>query len=342
MHHNRFTTTLISWYRQHGRDLPWRHTRNPYAIWLSEVIMQQTRIAQGRAYWERFISRFPTVASLASASEDEVLRMWQGLGYYSRARNLHEAARQIVSRGSFPDNLADIRRLKGVGTYTAAAVASFAFGIRAAAVDGNAYRVLSRVFAIDTPVNSTEGKHLFQQLADSLMADLPAAEEAGDFNQAMMDFGATCCTPKAPKCPECPFMATCEALHSGRIAELPVKNRTTKVKERRMAYVFISCQGHCALHRRGAGDIWQGLWEPCVFEGEPLPEWDGTLTLLNSNVRHVLTHRVILADFYLLQTDVRPELPADFVWIKQEDVSRYAVPRLVERLLEAIGRRGLL
>lgn len=137
-------------------------------------------------------------------------------------------------------------------------------------------------------------------------------------------------------------MATCEALHSGRVAELPVKNRTTKVKERRMAYVFISCQGHCALHRRGAGDIWQGLWEPCVFEGEPLPEWEGTLTLLSSNVRHVLTHRVILADFYLLQTDVRPELPADFVWIKQEDVSRYAVPRLVERLLEAIGRRGLL
>lgn len=342
MHHNHFTTTLVSWYRQHGRDLPWRHTRNPYAIWLSEVIMQQTRIAQGRAYWERFISRFPTVASLASASEDEVLRMWQGLGYYSRARNLHEAARQIVSRGSFPDNLADIRRLKGVGTYTAAAIASFAFGIRAAAVDGNAYRVLSRVFAIDTPVNSTEGKHLFQQLADSLIADLPAAEEAGDFNQAMMDFGATCCTPKAPKCPECPFMATCEALHSGRVAELPVKNRTTKVKERRMAYVFISCQGYCALHRRGAGDIWQGLWEPCVFEGGPLPEWEGTLTLLSSNVRHVLTHRVILADFYLLQTNVRPDLPADFVWIKQEDVSRYAVPRLVERLLEAIGRRGLL
>ena len=342
MHHNHFTTTLVSWYRQHGRDLPWRHTRNPYAIWLSEVIMQQTRIAQGRAYWERFISHFPTAAGLASASEDEVLRMWQGLGYYSRARNLHEAARQIVSRGSFPDNLADIRRLKGVGTYTAAAIASFAFGIRAAAVDGNAYRVLSRVFGIDTPVNSTEGKHLFQQLADSLIADLPAAEEAGDFNQAMMDFGATCCTPKAPKCPECPFMATCEALHSGRIAELPVKNRTTKVKERRMAYVFISCQGYCALHRRGAGDIWQGLWEPCVFEGGPLPEWEGTLTLLSSNVRHVLTHRVILADFYLLQTDVRPELPADFVWIKQEDVSRYAVPRLVERLLEAIGHRGLL
>ena len=228
MPHNLFTTTLISWYRQHGRDLPWRHTRNPYAIWLSEVIMQQTRIAQGRAYWERFISRFPTAAGLASASEDEVLRMWQGLGYYSRARNLHEAARQIVSRGSFPDNLADIRRLKGVGTYTAAAIASFAFGIRAAAVDGNAYRVLSRVFGIDIPINSTEGKHLFQQLADSLIADLPAAEEAGDFNQAMMDFGATCCTPKAPKCPECPFMATCEALHSGRVAELPVKNRTQR------------------------------------------------------------------------------------------------------------------
>lgn len=342
MPHNHFTTTLISWYHQHGRDLPWRHTRNPYAIWLSEVIMQQTRIAQGRAYWERFMSRFPTVDSLASASEDDVLRMWQGLGYYSRARNLHEAARQIVSLGRFPDNLADITRLKGVGTYTAAAIASFAFGTRAAAVDGNAYRVLSRVFGIDIPINSTQGKHFFQQLADSLIADLPAAEEAGNFNQAMMDFGATCCTPKAPKCPECPFMATCEALHTNRVAELPVKNRTIKVKERHFSYVLISCQGYCALHRRGPKDIWQGLWEPCLFENEPLPDWQGTLTLLNSHVKHVLTHRIIMADFYLLQTDVRPGLPPDYIWVKQEDINGYAVPRLVELLFESMEKKALL
>ena len=342
MQHNSFTPTLISWYHRCGRDLPWRHTHDPYAIWLSEVIMQQTRIAQGMAYWERFMSRFPTVDDLAAATEDEVLRLWQGLGYYSRARNLHEAARQIVSHGSFPDNLADIQRLKGVGVYTAAAIASFAFGIKAAAVDGNAYRVLSRVFGIDTPINSTEGKHLFQQLADSLITDLPANEEAGNFNQAMMDFGATCCTPKAPKCTECPFVETCEALRSDRIAMLPVKNRTVKVKTRHLNYVFISCQGYCALRRRGAGDIWQGLWEPCLFEDEPIPNWDGTLTLLANDVRHALTHRVILANFYLLQTDVRPELPAEYFWIKQDEISHYAVPRLVELLFEAVSQKGLL
>lgn len=337
-----FTLTLINWYHRHGRDLPWRHTRDAYAIWLSEVILQQTRIAQGQAYWERFMRRFPTVGDLASASEDEVLRLWQGLGYYSRARNLHTAARQIVAAGRFPDTLEDIRRLKGVGDYTAAAIASFAFGIRAAAVDGNAYRVLARVFGISIPINTTEGKKAFQQLADSLMDDLPAGEAAGNFNQAMMDFGATLCTPRAPQCPACPFMETCEALRTGSVAQLPVKKHTVTVKTRHLAYVFISCKGHTALHRRGAGDIWQGLWEPCLFENEPLPLWDGRLTLVAHDVKHVLTHRVILADFYLLQTDLRPALPAGYVWIKLSDMASYAVPRLVERLMKTLADKGLL
>ena len=195
---NPFTTALLQWYENHGRDLPWRHTTDPYPIWLSEVILQQTRIAQGTAYWERFMKQFPIVESLAAASEDEVLRLWQGLGYYSRARNLHAAAKQIVATGGFPNNYEEIRRLKGVGDYTAAAIASFAFGLPHAAIDGNAYRVLARYYGIETPINTTTAKEEFAALAQQL---LPKGR-AADFNQAMMDFGATLCTPSSPQCSE--------------------------------------------------------------------------------------------------------------------------------------------
>ncbi|MBR4517186.1 MAG: A/G-specific adenine glycosylase, partial [Bacteroidaceae bacterium] len=189
-----FTSTLLEWYRQNGRALPWRGTSDPYAIWLSEIILQQTRISQGRAYWELFMHRFPRIEDLAAADEDEVIRLWQGLGYYTRARNLLAAARQVVALGAFPRTLEGIRSLKGVGDYTAAAVASMAFGLPAAAVDGNVYRVLSRHFGIATPINTTAGKHEFTQLAQALLPpDAPSA-----FNQAMMDFGAVQCTPQSP------------------------------------------------------------------------------------------------------------------------------------------------
>ena len=249
-----FTTILLDWFREHRRPLPWRETRDPYAIWLSEVILQQTRIQQGTAYWERFMQRWPSVESLAAATEDEVLREWQGLGYYSRARNLHAAARQIVELGHFPDTMAEIRRLKGVGDYTAAAIGSIAFDLPEAVVDGNVYRVLARHFGIETPINSTEGKKTFKALAQEL---LPPSE-ASAFNQAMMDFGAVQCVPQSPRCMQCPLAESCVALREGRVEDLPVKLKTLTVKTRHLTYVYLRCQGQTAIRRRGEGDIWQG------------------------------------------------------------------------------------
>lgn len=328
-----FANTIISWFQENGRALPWRETKNPYAIWLSEIILQQTRIAQGWEYWERFMAQYPKVEDLAAASEDDVLRLWQGLGYYSRARNLHAAAKQIVALGKFPDTLEDIKALKGVGDYTAAAIGSFAFDIPAAVVDGNVYRVLSRYFGIDTPINSTQGKKEFAALAQSL---IPASDAAA-YNQGMMDFGAIQCTPQSPKCLLCPLAETCVALREGRVEELPVKLKTLKVQTRRLAYIYMRCNGEIAIHRRGEGDIWQGLWEPYnVSDLSALPTFDAPLVLKAKDVKHVLTHRILLADFYLLETKKRPLLPDDYIWIKESEISEYGIPRLIEILLEKL------
>ena len=385
---NSFSNTILSWFRENGRELPWRETKNPYAIWLSEIILQQTRIAQGWEYWERFMAQYPTVEDLAAAHEDEVLKLWQGLGYYSRARNLHAAAKQIVALGHLPDTLEGIKQLKGVGDYTAAAIGSFAFDIPAAVVDGNVYRVLARYFGIDTPINSTQGKKEFAALAQSLLpsskaSDFLSLSSASDslsssspvaaYNQAMMDFGAIQCTPQSPKCLLCPLAETCEAMRSNRIAELPVKQKTLKVKTRHLSYIYIRCNGMTAIHRRGEGDIWQGLWEPfnasditeatasiasaqaspssakfspssaklSPFKSElaaslHLSNVDG-LQLLAQDVKHVLTHRILLADFYLLETEARPQLPDDYIWIKEEEIEDYGIPRLIELMLEKIS-----
>ena len=336
---NPFTTALLQWYENHGRDLPWRHTTDPYPIWLSEVILQQTRIAQGTAYWERFMKQFPTVESLAAASEDEVLRLWQGLGYYSRARNLHAAAKQIVATGGFPNNYEEIRRLKGVGDYTAAAIAAFAFGLPHAAIDGNAYRVLARYYGIETPINTTTAKKEFAALAQQLLP----SDRAADFNQAMMDFGATLCTPSSPQCSECPLAEGCDALHTHRTQVLPIKQKTVKMATRHFTYIYIRCQGETAIMRRPAGDIWQGLWQPLLIEDEKNVDTvlsglrkSGQLTLLATGVKHVLTHRIIMADFYLLEAPTKPSLPDGYRWIPEDQIDRYALPRLVERLVEAV------
>ena len=322
-----FTTTILQWFRENGRVLPWRETRDPYAIWLSEIILQQTRIDQGRPYWERFMQRWHTVEELAAATEDEVLREWQGLGYYSRARNLHAAARQVVALGGFPETLEGIKGLKGVGDYTAAAIASFAFGLPAAVVDGNVYRVLARHFGIDTPINTTEGKKEFAALAQSLLPP----RSSSDYNQAMMDFGAVQCTPSGPLCPSCPLQETCIALREGRVDELPVKRKTLKVMERRLTYVYIRFRGETAIRRRQAGDIWQGLYEPWLTDDVP----SGAL-LLRRNVKHVLTHRVLYADFYLWEPAERPVLPDDYIWIQESDIDQYGIPRLIEILLKEL------
>ena len=395
-----FAETLLRWYAENGRDLPWRRTRDPYAVWLSEIILQQTRIAQGTAYWERFMERFPTVDALATAPEDEVMRLWQGLGYYSRARNLHAAAKQIVALGGFPSTLEGIRSLKGVGDYTAAAIGSIAFDLPAAVVDGNVYRVLSRCFGIATPIGTTAGKHEFTALAQSLLPE----NQASAFNQAMMDFGAMVCTPASPSCEACPLAPRCDALRTGRVGLLPVKKAPVPVKVRYFDYVYVRCGGFTAIRRRGPGDIWQGLWEPLAFERRPggdvgadmhpcrwegpargrgqdditsgtervredvLPfRWEGPARgrgqdditsgtehvqsdlppcksektpgarLLRSGVRHQLTHRLLVADFWLWEPSARPALPDGYIWIPESDLDRYGKPRLFELLLAEVS-----
>ena len=377
-----FASTIVSWFGECGRDLPWRHTKDAYAIWLSEVILQQTRIVQGQAYWERMMERWPSVEALAAASEDEVLRMWQGLGYYSWARNLHEAARQVVAMGRFPDSLKGIKALKGVGDYTAAAIACFAFGVPAAVVDGNVYRVLARYFDIDVPINSSQGKKMFAELAQSLLPQ----SEAVAYNQGIMDFGAMVCTPMAPRCAECPLMLSCAAFRSGRVDVLPVKLKTVKVRERHLAYVFVRCWERgdgvpmTAIHRRSKGDIWQGLWEPfnasvaderasspeeiarmlyskcsevdgaevLLRQGEGFPadmdfpagKCDSKLPVLRlvaKGVKHVLTHRILLVDFYMLDVTSRPALPDGYVWVSEEELERYAMPKVIVKYVPRIN-----
>lgn len=323
-----FTTTILQWFQDNGRALPWRDTRDPYAIWLSEIILQQTRIEQGLPYWERFMRHWHTVEELAAASEDEVLREWQGLGYYSRARNLHTAAKQIVEMGGFPRTLEGIKRLKGVGDYTAAAIGSIAFDLPAAVVDGNVYRVLARHYGISTPINTTEGKKEFTALAQELLP----ARQASAFNQAMMDFGAIQCTPQSPLCLSCPLQDSCIAFREDRVEALPVKRKMLKVKERHLTYIYIRYKGRTAIHRRQAGDIWQGLYEPWLTDEVP----PGAI-LLRQDVKHVLTHRVLYADFWLWEPDQKPELPADYLWIKEADIGNYGVPRLIEILLKHLN-----
>lgn len=359
-----FTQVILDWYARNGRDLPWRRERTPYAIWLCEIIMQQTRIAQGTEYWQRFLQTYPRVDDLAAASEDEVLRLWEGLGYYSRARNLHAAARQIVAQGGFPTTLEGIKALKGVGDYTAAAIGSIAFGLPAAVVDGNVYRVLARYFGISTPVGTAAAKKEFTSLAQSLLPP----ERPGDFNEAMMDFGALQCTPSSSDCGQCPLGNTCVAFREARVDALPVKKEGPAVQERFLTYIYIRCNGMTAIRRRPAGDIWQGLWEPFLIEsssvtpssgepsvpspgerpvpsagtpssGEPpFPAWagQGHLTLLRRGQKHQLTHRTLHADFYLFEASSRPPLSKDYIWIQETELDRYAKPRLIERLLEVL------
>ena len=342
---NGFAQTLLRWFKDNGRELPWRETHDPYAIWLSEIILQQTQIKQGLDYWQRFMRRWPTVDLLAAASEDEVLREWQGLGYYSRARNLHVAARQIVAMGRFPNTLDEIRQLKGVGDYTAAAIGSIAFSLPAAVVDGNVYRVLARHFDIATPINTTEGKKTFAALAQSLMptpSDNGHENICGLYNQAIMDFGAIQCTPQSPKCIVCPLQESCEALRTGKTDTLPVKEKKLKIKARHLIYIYIRCQGETAIHRRGEGDIWQGLWEPVLMEDgrrkmeEGRVKMEEGLRCVAKGVKHVLTHQVLTADFYLWETATKPELPEDYIWIKEEDIDNYGIPRLVDILLNKL------
>lgn len=334
---------LIAWYDREGRDLPWRRTRDPYRIWLSEVILQQTRVAQGMDYWLRFTERFPDVGSLAAAKQDEVLKLWQGLGYYSRARNLHAAARQVVEQfgGEFPVRLGDVRSLRGVGDYTAAAICSAAYDAPCAVVDGNVYRVLSRLFDLDIPIDTTAGRRAFAELAQSQLD----AARPGLYNQAIMDFGALSCTPAQPRCGECPLAGRCLALAAGTVAERPVKQGRTKVRDRWFNYLHVTAGGTTLLHRRGAGDIWEGLYEFPLIETEHAVEFaelaaseafrevlGGTEWHLVRSVampRHQLSHQTLHAVFHRIEVMGGLDAPS----VPTASRGDYPLPRLIDRYL---------
>ena len=345
-----FAYKLLAWYQENRRVLPWRDTHDPYMIWISEIILQQTRVVQGYDYFLRFMARFPDVDALAAASEDEVLKCWQGLGYYSRARNLHAAARQIVEWGGFPERYENIRQLKGVGDYTAAAIGSFAFGLPHAVVDGNVYRVLSRYYGIEEPIDTGHGKKCFAALAQELLPEGKAA----DYNQAVMDFGALQCVPKNPKCGECPLVGGCIAFRDKRVQGFPVKSRALPVTERYLHYMYIEVGEEIAVFRREANDIWKGLYEPFLVEtptvcapedllvDKKVPSFirsdKAVKTYLCGGVRHQLTHRTLICDFYKVELEDKPD---DFgrsaCWVKKGELPNYAFPRLVVMLFEKFG-----
>ena len=339
---------LIDWYEAHHRDLPWRQTNDPYLIWISEVILQQTRVAQGLDYYLRFTRRFPDVRSLAEAGEDEVMKYWQGLGYYSRARHLHEAARQIVARfgGQFPSAWEDIRSLSGIGDYTAAAIGSFAFGQPWATVDGNVYRVLARLFDVDLPIDSGAGRRYFTNLAQALLdKERPAA-----FNQAMMEFGALQCVPRGPDCAHCPLGDKCLARARGRVDALPVKEGKKAPLPRYFNYLDIRQGDTLLLAKRAGKDIWRNLYEfplvetPAPVSWEQLLQTDACHAMLDGAgqitlerrlelPKHVLTHRVIHAVFYRLQVSAFPPALVAYTRVPREAVGDYAVSRLMESYL---------
>lgn len=343
------STALIDWYLRCHRPLPWRETRDPYRIWLSEVILQQTRVAQGLDYYHRFLARFPTVGELAAADEDEVLKLWQGLGYYSRARNLHAAARQVAAEhgGLFPTEYAAVRALKGVGEYTAAAIVSLSSDAPYAVVDGNVYRVLSRVLDIATPIDTAAGKKKFAEAASALLSEYLSAPDhrgAGIYNQAVMELGALVCTPRAPRCDVCPVAGDCLALKNGTIEARPVKRSKTAQTPRYFHYLHITdAYGRTAIRRREGDDIWRGLYEfPLIetpsetdFDALALPLEDFTVLGSVRMPKHVLSHRIIHAVFHRLEVaDLAAlPLPEDWLVVPSETLGDYAVARLTELYL---------
>lgn len=351
-----FSNKLIAWYLQHKRDLPWRATTNPYHIWLSEIMLQQTRVLQGLPYYLKFVEAYPTIADLANAPEDAVLKLWQGLGYYSRARNLHATAKQIANEmdGAFPNNYKELLQLKGVGDYTASAIASICFNIPEAVVDGNVYRVLSRVFGIFTPINTTAGQKHFKSLAQELIDE----KNPGTFNQAIMEFGARHCVPQNPDCENCIFNSSCVAFQQKKVSELPVKIKANPVKTRYFNYLVIVSQNEKTLlqQRRGKG-IWHKLYEfPLIETSEEinistlkkLPQFQEfskkikieSITLYNEkSVVHKLSHQHLNTRFWIIETfRLGGQAEANDGTIPIPEVKNYAVPVLIENFVSEFFR----
>lgn len=340
--------SLIFWYNKNKRDLPWRNTKDPYIIWLSEIILQQTKVEQGLPYFNHFVEKYPTVKHLATASEDEVMRSWQGLGYYSRARNLHSAAKQIYVdyKGVFPNNYTDLLKLKGIGEYTAAAIASFAFNEVKPVLDGNVYRFLSRYFGIHTPINSPKAKKEFITIAIELIDQ----KSPDIFNQAIMEFGALQCKPKSPNCSECPLQLSCVSFEKNEVALLPIKEKKLKRSVRYFYYFVFKFENKIALSKRTQKDIWQQLYEFPMFESDKeleeneifakandlkLLSKDSQILSISKKIKHVLSHQDIYAKFFEIHDlHFQHQNHEKYLYIKDDEIRDFALPRLIEQYLQ--------
>ncbi|SDM16644.1 A/G-specific adenine glycosylase [Daejeonella rubra] len=343
-----FAEEIIEWYQRNKRDLPWRKTEDPYIIWLSEIIMQQTRVEQGTPYFNRFAEKYPTVELFASASEDEILKLWQGLGYYSRGRNMHQTAQLVMEEhaGYFPKNYDSLIKLKGIGEYTAAAISSFSSNEARAVVDGNVFRLLSRYFGIDTPINTGKGKKLFTDLANELLDK----SQAGKFNQAIMEFGSLQCKPKNPDCLSCPLQAACEARKTNRINELPVKIKSLKIRERYFNYIIAQKDGQILINKRGAGDIWENMFDLPLFETEfPSHAHDlirsekfiscfgekVKIRSVSAPVKHILSHQKLHASFIEIESfSDRFLSERSWFYVGQDELEKLAQPKLIFHFFE--------
>ncbi|WP_028296467.1 A/G-specific adenine glycosylase [Olivibacter sitiensis] len=342
-----FASEIIAWYCRNKRTLPWRDTSNPYIIWLSEIILQQTRVEQGLPYFQRFLENYPTVADFADASEASILRLWQGLGYYSRARNMHRAAKDVMEKhqGIFPIDYDSLIRLKGIGEYTAAAISSFSSNEARAVVDGNVFRVLARYFGISVPINSSEGKKIFYQVANELIDK----DQAGLYNQAIMEFGALQCAPSRPNCAICPLQLDCYARKNDAVGLLPKKTKKKKSRDRYFNYLVITDQERILMNKRGPKDIWENLYEFPLLETDAptdvqklltdpsfleLMEGPVQLTELSRPKKHILSHQNIYAVFYKLDSPINHKKNSSWNYVIKKDLDTLAKPKLIFTFLK--------
>ena len=341
---------LVDWYEINKRNLPWRDTEDPYTVWVSEIILQQTRVAQGLDYYRRFIHAFPDIFSLVRADLDDVLKIWQGLGYYSRARNMYDAAKYIINvyHGKFPATYDELLTIKGIGDYTASAIASLAFGQAVPVIDGNVNRVIARLFGVQQPINKHSGQKEIRTLAEEIMV----RDDPANYNQAIMEFGALQCVPKNPDCEGCIFQHICVAFRTGLVNMLPVKLKTMKIATRYFHYLYVRFGDCTYIRRRAAGDIWTGLYEFPLIETATEtdldnlichPLWqsyfDGQTPLVKNvsqEVIHRLTHRILKVRFYEIVVD-QPVLGKEFIEISVSDLHRYAVPKVIDNYLGCLN-----
>jgi A/G-specific adenine glycosylase len=352
-----FTHLLLKWNREKNhRPMPWKGEKDPYKIWLSEIILQQTRVEQGWAYYEKFLKNFPTIFQLAAAKDEKVFKLWEGLGYYNRCKNLLFTARQIVKefKGKFPNSYEDLLLLKGVGPYTASAIASFAYNLPHAVVDGNVFRVFSRFYGIATPIDTKEGIAIFNKIAFENLSKT----QAGIYNQALMDFGATICKPMAAQCPSCVMQKKCKAFTQNQVNLLPVKLKSIQKKNRFFDFFIFKYEDQFLIQKRGDGDIWSNLFQFYLIENERVATIDkkyiqkfileplaiaskNIISLLPSTVyKQTLTHQQIEARFIIIQLDKKPALFAKALWVKKEGFKKYPFPKIVNDFLKMALAKG--